>query len=256
MWTDAEGSYGLEEDSGDEEQEIEAPEAIAEPNMVADPLPEPASLRPAERLDKRPEKRRRIPRWQENLLAPPINSTKPALLRKLRRTIEASSDKLFFVRHRVDGESTYTWRLAQVIVAESDPLAMKDYGQYYVRWWNLQEADTTTKAVVDCRFCPAVRMQRVDGSLGAWVYEKPEKVGRRLRDTDSLTWTAEHINLGEDRINGPFDFEKRRTVGLGNIKTVSETHFVSLIIWEQLERHATAMRVDVSDIRKTPGAMT
>ena len=147
----------------------------------------------------------------------------------------------------------YHWKLGQVVTKESNPHAMKTYGQYRMRWFIPNSTDTETLPTIDCQFWAEFRLLRADLSLGRrQAIIKPSKAEGRLRDSTTMVWPQDDVNLAEDRIVGPFNFEKRRTPGSGRTKAGSYTNLIPEEAWNKLERLAGSSCVDASQIRLPP----
>ena len=67
-----------------------------------------------------------------------------------------------------------------------------------------------------------------------------------------MIWTQDDINLAEDRIIGPFNFEQHRTPGCGLAKSTSSTNYITDAAWNKLEQIAGNSGVDASQIRLPP----
>jgi len=188
--------------------------------------------------------------WLPPSIEPPKLPSKAALLQRLRRDIDESTDKLFFVRSKQNGK--YHWKVGQVVTKDSNPHAMKTYGQYRMRWFIPNSTDAETLSTTDCQFWADFRTLQSDLSLGRQAIVKPSKAEGRLRDSTAMIWAQDDVNLAEDRIVGPFNFEKRRIPGPGRTKTVSNTSFIPEATWNKLERLAGISSIDASQIRLPP----
>jgi len=149
-------------------------------------------------------------------------------------------------------DEKYHWKFGQVVTQDYNPHAMKTYGQYRMRWFTPSNTDSVTLPAVNCQFWAEFRTLKSDLSLGTQIVLKPSKAEGMLRDSTAMIRTQDDVNLSEDRIVGPFNFEKRRTPGSGRPKMVSKTNFIPKAAWNKLEQLAGISGVDASQIRLPP----
>ena len=185
---------------------------------------------------------------------PPIITNVPLrALRKFRKHVDDSLDRLFFVRWQPPDAVTPNWRLAQVDLEWSDPTMCVQYGKYAVKWWTPRTSDRSTRAYPNCRFMPDIRFVRADGDIGG-IYEiRPEKVAIVLDRDNTLLWMKDTIMLVEDKILGPFNFSQIRESMQGpRNKSVSEDFRIDSLYWDSLEQTGPTFGVDMSDLRAPP----
>ena len=178
-------------------------------------------------------------------LEPPAQLPLKRALNKLYNDIWDSQDRLFFVRLNRDS----TWKLAQVDLDATDPRAAKTFGQYKVQWWTPSLTDRKSLVVRECRFTPDVRTVRADGTLGRRHPIKHERIDRALASDPTIRWMSDTINLTEDMITGPFNFDLVRTAPRGQKRTVRpESHHINDIYWNQLERNGPMLNIPTDNI--------
>ena len=127
-------------------------------------------------------------------------------MRRLYRSIEDSTDKLFFIRRKrglYGPRDCYNWSLVQVDLNETDPVAARDFAIYRVKWYDVNEQDSKTKPVVECRFWPKLQEFDDDGSFVRYLQMKPNKVSNYLSHIAESDWCQADVALGEDRLVGP-----------------------------------------------------
>jgi hypothetical protein len=153
---------------------------------------------------------------------------------------------MFILRARDTG----AWRLAQVDLLETDPHAALNFGQYIVRWWTPSLTDRKNRILRECRFAPDVRTINGDDGYGQRHPIKSAKIELALKSDKTIRWMSDAVNLTEDRIVGPFDFETvRSSVDHDNKRqATSEYERVPQFAWDSLESRGMEMNVRVSDI--------
>jgi len=120
-------------------------------------------------------------------------------------------------------------------------------------WWVPRPSDLETRSIVNCTFIADVQKILADGSIGATLPLKPTKTAKILKDDPTVRWMTDDIPLGDLRIVGPFDFQKRR-MGLKGAKhlAISETNHIDEVYWRELETKAPRAGIAVDNIRITP----
>ena len=97
----------------------------------------------------------------------------------------------------------------------------------------------TTRA---CRYWPEIRQVKVEGSLGVQIEVAPNKAASFLARNPATVQFSDQISLSENRITGPFNFEKRSATGNASRGVVPNE------AWEELEEDCPKRGVDVSNL--------
>mmetsp|Transcript_13172 Transcript_13172/g.31514 ORF Transcript_13172/g.31514 Transcript_13172/m.31514 type:complete len:143 (-) Transcript_13172:281-709(-) len=93
-----------------------------------------------------------------------------------------------------------------------------------------------TTSITTWKFWPLVKEFTSDGTYGDTKYVSPNKVERYLHQNYTrYAWYQKEINLAEDGIEGPFEFDK----GL----------LIPNKIWEAIRRIAAKRQIDITDIQ-------
>ena len=140
MWSEELTDSDDSDDDGNDEDDI-----AENDSTTLWELPDPIDGQPRLAIHGAPSNGWKIPPKD-----PPKLPSKAALLQRLRRHIDESTDKLFFVRAS-QGEN-YHWKIGQVVTKESNPHDMKTYGQYRMKWFIPNSTDAGTLTTVDCQF--------------------------------------------------------------------------------------------------------
>jgi chemotaxis protein histidine kinase CheA len=103
----------------------------------------------ASRNEARPKKRRKV---QINRVR-----TKKQQLQRLLTAISELTDKLFFISRHEPGQIKGKWHLVQIDGDDTNERAAKQSGQYHIRYYIRQDADTKQKKVKECKHWPLRR---------------------------------------------------------------------------------------------------
>ncbi|MGA1505134.1 MAG: integrase zinc binding domain-containing protein [Ilumatobacteraceae bacterium] len=165
-----------------------------------------------------------------------IKSRERNALKKLRRAIDESQDKLFFVRFQPQGAETPSYRLVSVNLRSTDAIAARDYGVYRCTFYAKHSSDAKSKPLRDCRFWPDVRkLGAVTRVLeGNPITVRPGKVTEYVQNNDAKIVEGD-VHLSADRLVGPFEFELRRKPGRRQGRASKEGNYIQEEIWNKLE---------------------
>jgi hypothetical protein len=133
-----------------------------------------------------------------------------SVLRDLWRSIKASKDKLFFIRHSV-GSFQDKWFLVQVDLDETDPQLALQFGRYHCRWYIRHCEDSHKELTRRCRFWPEIHEVQ-DGVLSTMLAVRPDKVLKFLKSRNDVAWYQLDVDLAEHKLVGPFNFLPKNLV--------------------------------------------
>jgi hypothetical protein len=166
----------------------------------------------------------------------PLYDESTYVYERLFRRIESSRDKIMIIRHRPPGQDEYTWSLVQVDLDETDQKTAKTNGIYRVKWYTRHQIDSMTIPVKRCRYWPRIHSRKSDGSLGKFQFLRPQKVGQVLKNQPHLYgWYQQNLNLHEETIHGPFNFERRHNDIAYTISEHEWTKFRQLALAHQVD---------------------
>ena len=160
----------------------------------------------------------------------------------LQGNINASHDKMFFIRFKMPSNTRYQWYVVQARPENSDPDETKKSGKYLVRWFIRHPDDSKNKTLKECRYWPEVHSLRKDGSMGPIVPVRPAKIDGFL-ETRQHAFAAyeDKVDLLRDGIVGPFDLQK-------HIQNKTNEHTIAAEQWDLLESRGHQFGVDTSNI--------
>jgi hypothetical protein len=185
-------------------------------------------------------------------LAEPSASDRKAL-RRLRKAISDSHDRLVIVRVQDNPTQPATFRVGQVDWESSDPHMSERFGVYRVKWWRPHLEDNESRPLVECRFWPDVWTLRADGNFGHVQAVRPERARQATSSDQTLHWRYGDVSLAEDLIVGPFEFSKvRKTMQGPKRQAVQESERIDDVYWKILTDRAHEFGLDVSSIRLKP----
>jgi hypothetical protein len=127
----------------------------------------------------------------------------------LVEAVRKSKDKLFFIVRQRPGWKLNSWHLVQVDEDETNWKKARSEGVFHVRYFVRALADSKKKKGRDCAYWPEIHEFKRDGqTMGPIVPTKPVKVEHLLSTKPfRYMWYQDTINLFENSIVGPFDFE-------------------------------------------------
>lgn len=165
-----------------------------------------------------------------------IKSRERNALKKLRRAIDESQDKLFFVKFQPQGAGTPSYRLVSVNLRQTDAIAARDYGVYRCTFYAKHAHDAKSKPTEDCRFWPDVRKLGAVTRLpeGNPLTVRPSKVADYVQNNDAKIVEGD-VHLSADRLVGPFEFELRRKPGRRQSRASNEGNYIQAEIWNKLK---------------------
>ena len=129
-------------------------------------------------------------------------------LRQLKRKIESSNNKLFFVKHISAGSTQAIIYLVQVDMEQSDPIDMRDYGVYPCRWYIINHKYFTQHRTMECCFWLYIREMKQYGTPGKMILVRPLKVNGFLQRYKIYVWYQDNISLADHSMVGSFKFIK------------------------------------------------
>lgn len=185
-----------------------------------------------------------------------VSKLQKKALQNLSRAIDESSDRLFFVRYKEQDSTTETYRLVQAEPTRSYGVAMRDYGVYRCKSWDKHLHDAEKLAARDCRYWPDVRHVTPSGALDKRQPVSPETVKRFLQQNQGLfVWREEDINIADDRLVGPFNFNIQRvpssnTTSTTRTRASSRKYLIDYDVWKQLEIILDEQGIDRTTINK------
>lgn len=174
-----------------------------------------------------------------------IRSQERNALKKLRRAIDESQDKLFFVKFQPQGAGTPSYRLVSVNLRQTDAIAARDYGVYRCTFYTKHSFDAKSKPMEDCRFWPDVRRRGAVTRLpeGNPLTVRPSKVAEYVQNNDAKIIEGD-VHISADRLIGPFNFELRRKPGRRQSRASNEGNYIQAEIWKKLKLVLKDHRID------------
>jgi hypothetical protein len=226
MWNEP-----LDPDTSDDEDEDTNPAEPEDTNTnPAEPNEPTTTVPPA-----RPRRNQaRNARQTVTIVEPKTRSQE---LKALWNTTNTSKDKLFFIRRHETGKDLAEWHLIQVDADEMNTAKAKRHGEYHVRYYIRNQADSQKKKTRECKFWPLLRELQTDGYLGPIIQVRPSRVDQFLTENPaSYVWYQDTINLADVMITGPFDF--------------ATNHSIPPSSWTLLLELAEEFRTDATNVNK------
>ena len=170
------------------------------------------------------------------------NTTRPA--HTLHKQIRKSRDKLFFIKHIIDTTNTPRWYVVQAQLKDDEDTTTRDEGNYKVRFYIREHANSKTRQLRNCRYWPEIHELRPNGMLGKIAPIRPGKVEKVLEDqAHKFRAYEDTINLCENTLVGPFNFALPRDYQ-------NEANRIEFEQWEDLKIAAADHGIDTSDIEE------
>ena len=155
--------------------------------------------------------RENLSHFETSSVCPNETSLTPTALRWLKRSIQHSSYKLFFIRRPHQGQTNPNWFLVQVNQPETDSRDTEDWDMYRVKWWIRHHQDSKTSLQCNCRFWPEVHKLNPNVSLGPTQPVNLTKADGFIKpDPQVYKWYPKTTHLAEDTLVGmfgKFDFD-------------------------------------------------
>ena len=165
------------------------------------------------------------------------NSTPECLYRKLA----ASKSKAIIIQADPSGNSgSNKWYVATVDWDESNQEDARTLGVYRVRWCVPHHKDSEKRRRRDCRYWPEVHEVQSKGTLGRMRPIAPHKATRQLLKKHNWAFYEWDVNLCQDLLTGPFEFEIIN----------NEPFRIPGQVWKDLREQAVLAGVDTSDLNK------
>ena len=162
----------------------------------------------------------------------------PLMLQAMyERTIQ-SSDKLYIIAHKDDDSGWKAWYVAHVDMEETNEKLEKPKGQYHCKWY-IPKVERRT--IIERPFWPLIKEFKDESTYSKTVYVRPTKVKQFLdRNPHKHAWYQKEVNLAEDGVTGPFNFN--------NDFTIPQT------VWKEVQQAAPSMKLNVNNIhiKNTP----
>jgi hypothetical protein len=175
------------------------------------------------------------------------NKTPAEYLRELWKEINASTDKLFFIKRQDPGNQQADWHLIQIDEDETDPQKAKRLGEYHARYYIREYENSKKRRVMDCRYWPLIRELRADGNFGAIVMIRPNKVEEILaKKPYTRGWYQHGVNIAEDGIVGPFNFD---TIN-GEANRIEQKYWTELL---EASKEHDIYALDIKKVTPIPG---
>ena len=166
----------------------------------------------------------------------------PLRLKALYHQIAQSEDKLFIIAHQDNEGPTRNWYVTQVDMEETKDKLAKGKGQYHCKWYIPKPTASKMKHLTEYPFWPLIKEFKDETTYGATIPIRPSKVDKVLNTPPyKYAWYQKEVNLAEDGITGPFEFDKDYTIPTQ--------------IWNEVIMTAPTMKVNVTNItqKKAPG---
>ena len=129
-------------------------------------------------------------------------------MKRLYEAMEASHDRLCFIRYQEDGAMLPKWYLVQVDLDATDPDLAWKRGTYRCKWLVKCHTDSLRWQTWDCWFWPDVREVGKNNILTSLVAVAPHSVEGFLRKKQNkkYVWSEDEVCLAEHLLVGPFNF--------------------------------------------------
>jgi hypothetical protein len=184
------------------------------------------------------------PRKRVKIIA---HKTTKEYLKELWNEIQASTDKLFFIKRQDPRTQQTEWHLIQIDPDETDPQKAKRLGEYHARYYIREYENAKKRRVMECRFWPLIRELRADGNFGAIVMIRPNKVDEILAKKQyTRGWYQHSVNIAEDGVVGPFNFD---TIS-GEANRIEPKYWTELL---EAAKEYDIYALDVKKITPIPG---
>jgi hypothetical protein len=165
--------------------------------------------------------------------------TEKELRKELWEKTKASKNKLFFIARRTAGRELGEWFLVQVDKEETNETKAKRYGEYHVRYFIKNYAESKKRLTRNCQFWPLIHELEPRGWLGPMIQVRLTKVEEWLeRKAARYIWYQDTLNLANDMVTGPFEFDKER------MNHIPEEE------WKKLLGKAEEYQIDATDVNE------
>ena len=124
----------------------------------------------------------------------------------------------------------------------------KTRGQYHCKWWFKKPNDAEKHKTRLCTFWPVIKELSTSGWYGATVPCSPAKA-HKLLEKERYRWYQKEVNIAEDAIYGPFNFEPRYRIpdaAWQKLKDMANEANVDISTVDRVQPHARAKRSRVS----------
>ena len=219
-------------------QPAQAKEVRTRTSKRKNPTIEATAHRTSARAAKRPARYRENEPTQGHHRQPTNRTQAHSLYKQIRK----SRDKLFFIRHTIDTTNTQRWYVVQVQLQDDDRITTRDEGEYNVRFYIREQANSKERQQRNCRYWPEIHEIKHNGALGKIIPIRPGRVDRILQEQQNrLAAYEQTVNLLDKALVGPFDFAIPRDYQ-------NESNRIEFERWEDLKIAATGHDMDTSDI--------
>jgi hypothetical protein len=148
-----------------------------------------------------------------------------------------SKDRLYIIAHQEDASETKTWYVVQLDMDETNEKLAKTKGQYHCKWYIPNPS--SRREISNTAFWPLIKEYTDEETYGKTIIARPDKATNMLkRQPHRYAWYQKEVNIIEDAVSGPFDFEKGFTVP---DKT-----------WNEVRERASQHKINVANITEKP----
>ena len=117
----------------------------------------------------------------------PQNKNTTRAAHTLHKQIGKSRDKLFFIKHIIGTTNTPRWYVVQAQLKDDEDTTTRDEGNYKVRFYIREHANSKTRQLRNCRYWPEIHELRPNGMLGKIAPIRPGKVEKYSKTKGTST---------------------------------------------------------------------
>ncbi|CAJ1952165.1 unnamed protein product [Cylindrotheca closterium] len=163
-------------------------------------------------------------------------------LRSLYERTTQSKDKLYVIAHQDNTSGWNNWYVIQINMEETNEKLARTKGQYHCKEWYIPKLTTTKQgSPMTSPFWPLIKEFTDETTYGPTVPIRHSKVDQVLnKSPHKYAWFQKEVNIVEDGVYGPFDFER--------------DYKIPDVVWEKVREAATQMKLKVANItpKSTP----
>ncbi|CAJ1964161.1 unnamed protein product [Cylindrotheca closterium] len=152
-----------------------------------------------------------------------------------------TKDKLYVIAHQDDTSGWNNWYVIQINMEETNEKLARTKGQYHCKWYIPKPTATKQGPPMTSPFWPLIKEFANETTYGPTVPIRPSKVDQVLKKSPhKYAWYQKEVNIVEDGVYGPFDFER--------------DYKIPDVVWEKVREAAPQMKLKVANItpKSTP----
>ena len=147
------------------------------------------------------------PRAKRRRVTTQAAHTQTMKLQMLYEKVLKSKGKLFIIAQADEGNIQKTWHIVRVELEETENQVAKETGRYHCLWYFKAPTPAAKFHSCNCPYWPLIKELDSAENYKAIIPLRPDRVDKAMEKNPNLRWYQKGVNLLEDAVAGPFDFD-------------------------------------------------